>query len=135
MEQPTRYSYENYPGRGLAIAGLVLGIISVMMAFIPCVGALALVPGVTGIILSAIALVKIQRSKAPNGIAISGLVCSILATCIALIQIWFLQKASEHVKEGYYQFEQSGGFDSLSTKIKSLEVVADSMWKDEMKSK
>src|SRR4051812_5011377 len=135
MEQQPRYTYENYPGRGLAIAGLVLGIISVMLAFIPCVGAMAVIPGVIGTILAAISLVKVQKAKAPNGIAISGLVCSILASCIALVQLWFLQKASTHVKESYYKFEQSGGIDSLSTRIHSLEVIADSMWNKEMESK
>jgi uncharacterized membrane protein len=128
MDQQPTYTYENYPGRGLAIAGLVLGIISVMMAFIPCIGALALVPGVAGVVLSAIAFAKIQKAKAPNGIVISGLVCSILACCIALIQIWVLQKAGE-------EFKEHGGFDTLSIRMKTLEVAVDSLWNKEMESK
>jgi hypothetical protein len=136
MEQPPNYySNDNYPGRGLGIAGLVLGIITMMMAFIPCIGALAFLPGIAGIVLSAIALGQSKKVKVQNGIAISGLVCSIIGVCIALVQFWFIQKASKHLQDGYIQFEQSGGFDSLSTKMRSLEVMTDSLWHHEEQTK
>lgn len=67
----------------MGIAGLVLGIISVVIAvFIPSVGWLGMIVGIIGIILSAMA-VK-QESK---GINTAGLVLSIIGVALSLV-LW-----------------------------------------------
>jgi hypothetical protein len=63
----------------MAVAGLVLGILSIIGGSIPVVNAFPMwLFGVVGIIISAIA-----RKKEPSGIATAGLVLSIIGTIYA----------------------------------------------------
>lgn len=73
-------------GLGLGIAGLVLGIIAILICFIPCIGIIALIPGVVGITLSAIALNQANKANGAKGLIIAALVVSILGTTIAMFQ-------------------------------------------------
>jgi phosphate/sulfate permease len=73
-------------GQGLGIAGLVLGIIAILICFIPCVGILAIVPGIIGVTLSAIAYNQAVKGNGARGIIIAALVISILGSSVALMQ-------------------------------------------------
>lgn len=73
-------------GQGLGIAGLVLGIIALVISFIPCIGLYALVPGVIAIVLSAVALSQAKNANAARGLIIAALVISIIGTSIAALQ-------------------------------------------------
>lgn len=79
-------------GQGLGIAGLVLGIISFLIAFIPCVGLLALIPGAIAITFSSIAYNQANRGNGAKGLIIAALIISIIATSVAAI--WGLAFAS-----------------------------------------
>ena len=73
-------------GQGLGIAGLVLGIIAILICFIPCVGILAIVPGLVGVTLSAIAYNQAVKGNGARGLIIAALVISILGSSVALLQ-------------------------------------------------
>ena len=73
-------------GQGLGIAGLVLGIIALIISFIPCIGLYALVPGIIAIVLSAVALSQAKSANAAKGLIIAALVISIIGTAIAALQ-------------------------------------------------
>jgi hypothetical protein len=79
-------------GQGLGIAGFVLGILAVILAFIPCIGILALIPGIIGITLSGIALSQANKGNGYKGLIIAALVISILGTAVGTI--WPLAFAS-----------------------------------------
>ena len=64
----------------MAVAGLVLGIISAAGAFIPFFNFIAWVCGIVGIILS----VKARKVQ-PSGMATAGLVLSIIGTALAVV--------------------------------------------------
>lgn len=70
-------------GQGLGIAGFVLGIIALLTAPIPCVGLLALIPGVLGIILSVAGYLQANQANGSKGLIIAALVISIIGTSIA----------------------------------------------------
>ncbi len=72
-------------GQGFGIAGLVLGVLALILAFIPCIGVIALVPGAIAVILSIIGLVQANQNNGAKGLIIAALVISILATGIAAI--------------------------------------------------
>lgn len=76
-------------GQGLGIAGLILGIIAFLIAFIPCVGLLALIPGIIAIVLSVIGLSQANRGDGTKGVIIAALVISIIATSVAGIWGFF----------------------------------------------
>src|SRR5437868_1991548 len=93
-------------GKGLGIAGLVLGIVAAIIAFIPCLGTFALIPGIIGIILSAISMKQAGKAGVSKGMATAGLVCSIVGCCLAGYQMYVLKTAGEKMKEGFEQLEK-----------------------------
>ena len=91
---------------GLGIAGMVLGIVGLVFAFIPCVNIVGIILGIVGVILAAVG-----RSKSPKGhqgMATAGVVCSILAIVIGVI--WWYRLANA-VNEGV------GGFDEFAKQL------------------
>lgn len=85
----------NQEKTGFAIAALVLGIIGVVLAFIPIINNLAFVLGVLAIIFAVVALVK----KASKGMAIASLILGVAALGITLA----VQAASVKVLEDVSQ--------------------------------
>ncbi|NJK93620.1 MAG: hypothetical protein HC905_00665 [Bacteroidales bacterium] len=63
-----------------------MGIIAILICFIPCVGILAIVPGLVGVTLSAIAYNQAVKGNGARGLIIAALVVSILGSSIALLQ-------------------------------------------------
>ena len=112
-------------GKGLGIAGLVLGIIAAIISFIPCLGTFALIPGIIGIVLSAISMVQANKAAASKSLAIAGLVCSILGCCLAGYQMYVLRTAGAAMKEGLEELNKSGMMDSLSKAMQELKEVTD----------
>jgi hypothetical protein len=98
MEETTTTS-NSKAGKGLGIAGLVLGILAAVIAFIPCLGTFALIPGIIGVVLSIVSLVQANKAGAAKGMAIAGLVCSIVGCGIAGWQWYVLSKATNEFKE------------------------------------
>lgn len=83
-------------GQGLGIAGLVLGIIAILICFIPCVGILAIIPGLVGVTLSAIAYNQAIKGNGTRGLIIAALVVSILGSSVALLQGLFLSSIGKN---------------------------------------
>ena len=73
---------ETFPGKGLGIAGMVVGIVSLVLT---CLFYFSLPAAITGAILSGVSLSKSKAVGAENKMAVAGLVCSIIALGIALI--------------------------------------------------
>lgn len=71
----------------MGVAALVLGIISVVVAFIPFCGTWAIIPAAIGLILGIIDWVKNQKEGQPKGKAIAGTICSVIA--IVIIMAWW----------------------------------------------
>ncbi len=112
-------------GKGLGIAGLVLGIIAAIVSFIPCLGTFALIPGIIGIILSAISMAQANKAGAAKGMAVAGLVCSIVGCCLAGYQMYVINTAGEKMKEGFEEFNKNGGMDSLNKALEELRELTD----------
>lgn len=64
----------------MAVAGMVLGIVGFVLSFIPCLGwFLGVVLGILGAIFSGIGMANAANTHQGKGMAIAGLVLSILA--------------------------------------------------------
>ncbi|GAA1653029.1 DUF4190 domain-containing protein [Georgenia ruanii] len=73
------------PRNGLGVAALVIGIIAVLLAWVPFVGLLGLVGGVVAIILGAVALSRVGRGEATNrSQSIAGIVLGALAVLLGI---------------------------------------------------
>ncbi len=83
---PVSRPEEESTGRGLMIAGLVLGIASILFGWIiPLVGVVA---GVIGIILSPIGIKRAKRWHQKHTIGVSGLILSIVGLVWSII--WWI---------------------------------------------
>ncbi len=71
------------PGKGLSIAGLVLGIVSAVLAWFYMINIIALITGIVGIICAAKGKSAAVAAGAPTGMGTAGLVLSIIGTCLA----------------------------------------------------
>ena len=71
------------PGKGMSVAGLVLGIVSIVLAWFYMVNIAALVCGIVGIILAVKGKKAAVAAGAPTGLGTAGLVLSIIGTVIA----------------------------------------------------
>jgi len=133
--------FKTNAGHGLGIAGLVLGLIAILICFFPCFGILAIVPGLVGVTLSAIAYNQAVKGNGTRGFIIAALVVSILGSSVALMQGLFISSLSglsdkfvnkiEHRiddvndKEFDDQFEHAGN--EMEKTLEQLENVGDSI--------
>ena len=91
---------EPNPGHGLAIASLVLGIISIVSC---CCVYLSVVAGVVGVVLAILSKNKSKDNKF-EGLAMAGLVCSIIGVVISvgyIVYVIVLMQSPDFME--YYQ--------------------------------
>jgi len=88
------------PSNGLGLTGFVIGLVGLVLSFIPLIGVVAWPLVILGIIFSAIGISKAAKGRATNkGMAITGLVVSIvgLVVCILWSAVW--AKAADEVND------------------------------------
>ena len=132
----------NNRGNGLAVGALVTGIIAFLMAVIPCVGVIAIIPAAIAIVLG---IVGLSRAHDNNGMLVGGLVVGIIAVMISVSQIFVFSKIADHSDSWASEFERTmqeirtdikddvdGGDVSIkiSSKGDSLEINAKASGKD-----
>ena len=81
-------------GQGFGVAGFVIGLIALIISFIPCLGLYAFVPGIIALIFSIVALTQANRASASRGLIIAALVISSVATVIASWQFVMVHRAA-----------------------------------------
>lgn len=82
---------------GLSIGGMVVGIISLLVSFIPCIGIFGGILALVGLVLSFIGFRSAKDSGGPTTMAIVGMALSGLAIIIAIAWGTFMAKASNNV--------------------------------------
>ena len=74
---------KNNTGQNLGIAALITAIITFVLAVIPCVGLIAIIPGIIAIVLASVGLSQASRSNSPRGVLVAGLIIAIIASMIS----------------------------------------------------
>lgn len=100
----------------LGLIGMILGISALVISFVPCLGVYAVFPGILGIILSIIGLKKINK-----GMAIAGLICSLLGTGVASYQYYVLSQAANQLANDP-EFQKS--LDEFEESMESLDTLS-----------
>lgn len=75
-------------GQNLGIAALITAIITFVLAVVPCVGLMAIIPGIIAIVLASVGLSQAARYESPRGIIFAGLIVGVIATLISISQIF-----------------------------------------------
>jgi predicted Zn finger-like uncharacterized protein len=84
-------------GNGMAVTGMVLGIVGFVIGFVPCFGWVGFILGILGCVFASIGLAAAVRTGTGKGMAVAGLVLSILS--VVWIPLWlliFLAAAAAH---------------------------------------
>ncbi len=94
-------------GQALGIAGFVLGLLALIISFIPCLGTYALFPGIIAVIFSAIALSQASKANASKGLIIAALVISLLGSIIASYQYYALKQVANNLENVSKQLQEA----------------------------
>jgi hypothetical protein len=100
-------------GKGLGMAGMIIGIVALVWACIPYVGAGGIYLAVPGLILSAVAFFMAKGGGNPNkGGIITGVVLNLVALLLA---IFWIYKAMQLITDF------NGAADQMNDALKSLQ--------------
>ncbi len=83
---------QNNSGQNLGIAALITAIITFVLAVIPCVGLIAIIPGIIAIILASVGLSQATRLNSHKGLLMAGLIIAVIAVLISFSQIYVASK-------------------------------------------
>jgi hypothetical protein len=83
-------------GQNLGIAALITAIITFVLAVIPCIGLIAIIPGIIAIILASVGISQANRNDSPRGVALAGLIIAVIASMISFSQIFVAGKIVSH---------------------------------------
>jgi hypothetical protein len=138
------------PSNGLGLTGFVVGLVGLVISFIPLVGVVAWPLVILGIIFSAIGISKAVKGRATNkGLAITGLVVSIVGLAATILWTAVIKTANDEIteeanREAVIVYEITGDAtnvdvtysvfsdDNMSTKD---ETVATLPWTKEVRTK
>lgn len=85
---------------GLATAGFVLGLVGLLLSWIPVLNILGMLLGVIGVVLAGIGLAKSKKVRAGKGLAIAGIVLGVLAVVVAVvINVAFVNAVDDAIDE------------------------------------
>jgi len=87
---------KNNSGQNLGIAALITAIITFVLAVIPCVGLIAIIPGIIAIVLASVGLSQATRNNSPRGVLIAGMIIGIIATLISISQGFVVSRIAKH---------------------------------------
>jgi len=87
---------KNNSGQNLGIAALITAIITFVLAVIPCVGLIAVIPGIIAIILASVGLSQASRSNTPKGMLIASLIIGVVASLISVSQVFVATKIAKN---------------------------------------
>lgn len=100
MENLSNKSYKT-TAQGLGIAGLILGTLTVVISFIPCLGVTALIFGFFALVVSSIGLGVSIRHQQSKLLMIIALVLALIGSLVAGLQYFVLTKLAKQ-----YPFNQ-----------------------------
>ena len=87
---------KNNTGQSLGIAALITSIITFVLAVIPCVGLIAIIPGIIAIVLASVGISQASRISSHRGMLIAGLIIGILASLISVSQVFVAGKIAKN---------------------------------------
>ena len=91
----------------MGVVSLVLGLVGLIISFIPCLGAYGLVLTIPGVIFGVIGMMKAKGANEGKGLAIGGLVVSLIGTAIAIIWCVLMKKTVDVIDDAAKEYQKS----------------------------
>jgi len=111
---------KNNTGQNLGIAALITAIVTFVLAVIPCVGLIAVIPGIIAIVLASVGLTNAAKNDSPRGLLLAGLIIAIVASLISFSQVFVAGKIFEKADSWPNKIEEIMG-DVQKDVLKDLE--------------
>jgi ABC-type uncharacterized transport system permease subunit len=128
MEENNTTTSTTTKGKGLGTAGMIIGIVALVWAIIPLLGAGAWWLALVGLILSIVAFFMAKNNNNPKkGMMLTGIVLNFVAMLLAIFWIYKIASTLGDIKDG---LEHSGLLDTAKlreTMNNALQSVSDSL--------
>ena len=85
----------------MGVVALVLGIISIIIGFIPLCGSIALVPAIIGLILGIVDVAVKSKKGESKGVSIAGVVLTAIAIVVILFWVFVFGAAVSQEMDNY----------------------------------
>ncbi len=108
----------------MGIASLVIGIVAVVMSLIPCVGWLALLPAVVGLVLGVLEFNKKKKAEAPKGMSLAGIILNAVALVFIVVWVAVLARAGSVLEKGMGEFGEEFG-KAMQESVEAFERAAE----------
>ncbi len=127
MEQ-TNNTAPSSKGKGLGIAGMVIGIVALIWAMIPLLGAGAWWLAVVGLVLSIVGFVMAKNGGNPNkGMMLAGIVLGVVATALSFYRVYQVTQAMAAFEEVGKEFATELKQALDSAKVEAIDAIADTL--------
>ncbi len=107
--------------QNLGVAALITAIVTFVLAVIPCVGIIAIIPGIIAIVLASVGLSQAAKQDAPRGILIAGLIIAVVASLISFSQVFTIGKIAHKAENEWGNNFENIINDVQENVVKSLE--------------
>ncbi len=89
----------------MGIASMVIGIVSAIFSFIPCVNIYALIPSIVGLVLGIVDVVLKKKNNVGGiGMGVAGIVLNGIAVILAIILYASFYAAVSAISDSLYDF-------------------------------
>lgn len=116
--------YNPDAGKGLGIAGLVIGIIGLLISCLPFVGLLF---GLLGLGLSVGGLVAANKHQAKKGLITASLIISLIVTLIGGIYAGLVFKGINDIDGNFFDNFNNSGFYDVQDELNKIDQNFDSL--------
>jgi len=86
-------------GQAMGIVSIVLAVISLILAFIPCIGFVALLPAALALIFSIISIIQATNGYGSKGLGIGALIVSVLSIFLAVMWLTIISGGFSVLKD------------------------------------
>ena len=97
----------------MGVAALVLGIVSLILGFIPIVGILGIGLAIIGLVLGIIDWVQKKKKDEKHGMAVAGTICSVVAIIIVILWTMVFSVLVYHVVDNVDENTVKGFVESI----------------------
>jgi len=105
--------YIDRSAQNLGVAALVTAIVTFVMSVIPCVGTLAIIPGIVAVILAIVGLTRATDQS--RGLVIAALIIGTVAIMFSIAQWFFIGKIAD--KSDNWKEDIEGVFEDIKVDI------------------
>ncbi len=120
----------------LGVLSVIGGILSLIVAFIPCVGTMSIGTGVIGLVLGGIGLLVAGGSNHGKGFPIAGIIVNLLSIIVAVVWLVVLAGMSKSNADAIKEVESADAIkisaSDLSKEYNTNVVKADATYKDKV---